>query len=119
MQDKSSIFPNIKNFYNTYIDRWTSLILINLLSVLKLEIKEFSKVFVIINTLDKYLKNNRRKANLLKYTSIFTFKLLVTMQPLNTIKSNFEEIISLDIYTDDKNIQIYMKYHISYKKKLV
>ena len=120
VQDKSPISPNVKNLYDAHINRRTSPTFIDLLSTLKLEIRGFSKVFVIVDALDECPEDDGRWTNLLNALLSLpgTVKLLVTARPLATIKGDFEGMASLDIRADDKDMRMYVKGRIPREKRL-
>lgn len=121
VQDQPLISYNIRNLYNTHVNKKTSPTPTELLGVLETEIGAFSKAFIIVDTLDECSEDDNKRANLLD-TLLFlskNVKLLMTSCPLPTIQIGLEGIARLDIRADDEDVRMYVKGRIPCKKRLV
>jgi hypothetical protein len=120
MQDQSLISLNIRNLYDTHVNKKTSPTPTELLGALKTEIGAFSKVFIIVDALDECSEEDNKRANLLDMLLSLpkNVKLLVTSRPLPTIQIDLEGIARLDIRADDKDVRMYVKGRIPREKRL-
>ena len=120
MQDQPLISLNIRNLYDTHVNKKTRPTPTELLGTLKTEIGAFSKAFIIVDALDECSEDDNKRANLLDTLLSLpkNVKLLVTSRPLPTIQSDLEGIARLDIRADEKDVRMYVKGRIPREKRL-
>jgi hypothetical protein len=120
VQDQPLISPNIRNLYDTHVEKNTSPAPTELLAALKLEIGAFSRAFIIVDAIDECSEDDKKRENLLDTLLSLpeNVKLLVTSRPLPTIQTDREGIARLDIRADDQDVRMYVKGRIPREKRL-
>jgi hypothetical protein len=110
VQDSSVTSDNVKSFYGYHQDHDTRPTLEDLMEALELEIRTYSKVFIIVDALDECPEGDGTRANLLKALQCLagTVKLLVTSRNLPSIAHYFKETKRLEIYGKDQDIIQYI-----------
>jgi hypothetical protein len=115
VQDCSVVSDNVKLFYNHHQDHGTRPTLEELTNALALEIRMYSKVFIVVDALDECPEGDGTRTNLLQSLRclVGTVSLLATSRDLSSIAQYFDGTKRLNIYANDQDIRKYIEGRIA------
>ena len=108
IQDQSSALESIKTFCKEFRDKLRRPRLTNLIDALQSEIRRYSKVFFVIDALDKCPEDYQGQLITELKSISNTVNLIVTLRPLHLIKQKFQGACDLDINAMDGDVQKYI-----------
>jgi hypothetical protein len=112
VEDQPTISNNVKALYEHHKNRDTRPILNELAEALKVEIRTYSKFFIIVDALDE-CEHHETRANLLRTLRSSTAKLMVTSRDLTSIAQDFQKVARLNIRANDQDVRRYLEGRIA------
>jgi ankyrin repeat domain-containing protein 50 len=108
IQNCASASESIKAFCEDFRDKQRRPRLTNHIDALRLEIQRYSKVFFVIDTLNKCLEDYQGGLIDELESISSTVYLMVTSRPLDLIKQRFQGACHLDINTTEEDVRKYI-----------
>lgn len=120
VQDHSTAFNDVKDWYKGHNDRSTQPTTEEVLTVLGAVAEKFSKVFIVVDALDECSEIDGTRAKLLAALRSMpsTVKLLITSRDLPSIAAEFREANRIDINANDEDLQKYIEGRIPREPRL-
>jgi hypothetical protein len=121
VQKSSAVSEEIVSLYDNHIKNGTRPVLGEVSKLLQLEVRRFSKVFVLIDALDECPESNSvRMSFLMEIRKLpICIHLLVTSRHTPTIEREFEKAARLEIRANDEDVKRYIKCRIEMEHQLV
>lgn len=117
VQEKSSLPDSVKALYDQHKDKRTRPLLDEISNILHSVINTYSRVYIIIDTLDEcQVSDGCRSKFLSKIFNLQTntgVKLFATSRPIPDIEREFRGCLSRDILASDEDIRRYLDSHMS------
>jgi ankyrin repeat domain-containing protein 50 len=117
----SVISDDILLLYRKHSQKQTRPTLCELSKLLQLEVRCFSKVFILINALDECCESNSTRdifiAEIRKLQTII--HLLITSRYILTIEREFEKVAQVEICASDEDVRRYLECRIKSEDRLM
>ncbi|KAF1973756.1 ankyrin [Bimuria novae-zelandiae CBS 107.79] len=112
IQDQPSIAQPLSSLYNRHKVQGTRLSLSKTLRTLKPVLTHFSKVYVVIDALDKCTNQDSTRSQLLKFCRDFReqtdLRLIVTSRDIPDIADEFKRIPQLEVHASNADVRQYI-----------
>jgi hypothetical protein len=120
VQDHRASYEHVKPMYKYHHERRTHPTFEELRQALQVEMKTFTKVFILVDALDECAETNDTRAKLLTVLESFASiaNILVTSRDLASIARHFCSTKRLDIHADDQDVRRYIESRIPHEPRL-
>jgi hypothetical protein len=108
-QDQPELSDNVKFLYTRHIRKHTRPTLEEFVEALQLEIKAFTKVFIVVDALDEFLERDQGYLISRLQSLADTVNLMVTSRPLSLIEQIFHDVKRLHIRPSDDDVRRYIE----------
>ena len=121
VQKSSTVSEEIVSLYDYHIRNETRPALSELSKLLQLEVRRFSKVFILIDALDECPQSNGVRMSFLKEIQKLapSIHLLVTSRHSSVIEREFEKAGHLEIRASDEDVRRYLECRIKMEHQLI
>jgi hypothetical protein len=115
VQDRATISDNVRSFYKLHQDQDTRPTLDEFTDALTAEIKNYSKVFIVVDALDECVEDSGARDNLIRILRSLSgiVNLMVTSRNFPSIARYFQGTKRLEIRANDEDMRRYIEGRIA------